>query len=90
MSDERAEHAAKILDDWATAIRGNWGGIDGRTCRMELNEISAYLRGEKETLTLQDVGVCKLGEWGPHWDEGRFSGMHEGVECNQGVGERDT
>ena len=66
---EHAETAAAVLDDWAAAIRGDWGSIDGRTCRDELNEISAFLRGRQDTLTPKDVGVCTKGKYGPHWDD---------------------
>ena len=64
--NERTEHAAAILDKWGHAIRGDWRSIDGRQCRTELDEISAYLRGKKETLTAADVGVCEYGG-SPHW-----------------------
>ena len=62
---DRALHAADILDDWAAAIRGDWGSIDGRTCRMQLETIGAYLRDACDELTLSDVGVCTFG--GAHW-----------------------
>lgn len=65
----RAEIAASVLDNWATAIRGDWSSIDGRTCRDELGDISAFLRGETDTLTSEDVGVCTKGEFGAHWDD---------------------
>ncbi len=64
----RAEIAASVLDNWATAIRGDWASIDGRACRTELGDISAFLRGETDTLTPEDVGVCMKGDFGAHWD----------------------
>ncbi len=69
MRTERTEIAANVLDDWATAIRGDWGSIDGRTCRDELGEVSRFLRGDRDTLTQEDVGVCIKGEFGAHWDD---------------------
>ena len=60
-------NVADLLDDWATAIRVDWGSIDGRTCRTELNELSAYLRGERDLPTHEDIGVCVEGEYGAHW-----------------------
>ena len=73
----RSLHAASVLDNWASALRGNWADIDGRSCRAQLDEIAAYLRGNRDTLTNQDVGVCMIGS--PHWDEGKFPWLHEGV-----------
>ena len=67
-NQRRREVAAAVLDDWATAIRGDWGSIDGRTCRDELGEISAFLLGERDTLTPKDVGVCTEGKYGAHWE----------------------
>lgn len=62
----QARHAAEILDMWAEALRGDWSNIDGRQSSQELSAISAYLRGERQTLTPADVGICVLGGT-PHW-----------------------
>ena len=78
MSD-RSEHAADILDKWADAIRGDWGSIDGRSCRLQLNEISTFLRGEQEGLALVDVGVCDRGKYGAHWADD-FNDDHECID----------
>lgn len=78
--DLRVEKAAAILDHWASALRGDWGSIDGRTCRDELNRVSEFLRGERETLTLDDVGVCIEGEYGAHWQQ-PSAGYHDGKSC---------
>ena len=75
METDRKETAAAILDDWASALRGDWGSIDGRTCRVQLGVVSAFLRGELDTLTHVDVGVCSLGEYGAHWPH---NGYHDG------------
>ncbi len=66
INDRRMAHAAMLLDDWADAIRGDWGTIDGRTCRAQLWCITNYLRGERETLTAVDIGICLKGGT-PHW-----------------------
>ena len=66
LSVPREERAAYVLDAWAEAIRGDWGSIDGRTCRFELNEVSRFLRGQKDTLTFDDVGVCRC-DGTTHW-----------------------
>lgn len=44
---------------------GDWGSIDGRSSRSQLWEISSYLRGSKEKLTADDIGICLEG--GAHW-----------------------
>lgn len=64
--DERAKRAAVVLDAWADAIRGDWGTIDGRACRDELNAISEFLRGSTDSLTFTDVGVCRCNGF-THW-----------------------
>ncbi len=41
--------------------------IDGRSCRAQLAEVSTYLIGARDTLTLEDVNVCDKGTDGVHW-----------------------
>ena len=67
MTAERAERAAEVLDAWGEAIRSDWNDIDGRSCKEELATISAYLRGEIETLRFDDVGVCRCDGPFAHW-----------------------
>ncbi len=64
--NEREQRAAIVLDAWAEAIRMDWGTIDGRTCRAQLGDVSKYLRGEKDTLSFDDVGVCRCNGT-THW-----------------------
>jgi len=64
---DRIEVAAKTLDAWGEAIRGNWGDVDGRSSRAQLSRVSAFLRGDRDQLTLLDVDVCDEGEGSPHW-----------------------
>ena len=84
VASTREEKAADVLDAWGTAIRMNWGDIDGRSCKRQLQEISAYLRGERDSLALEDVGVCVDGERRtPHWSgDGEWYGYHEG-KCHE-------
>ncbi|KKK67580.1 hypothetical protein LCGC14_2952660 [marine sediment metagenome] len=63
----RLSIAAEVLDAWGEAIRGDWSDIDGRSCRAQLDEVSAYLRGVRAELTLSDVNVCDEGDGSPHW-----------------------
>ena len=77
---ERAAIAAKVLDAWGSAIRGNWGDIDGRSCQSELWLISAFLEGRRDTLTPADVGVCVEGDYSPHW-----MGDGMGHTCKDGL-----
>jgi len=76
MTTKRVETAASVLDAWGEAIRGDWGGVDGRSCRAQLGAISSYLRGESDSLYPRDVGVCMVD--GPHWFWNGF-----GHECEE-------
>ena len=70
---DRERRAAAVLEAWGSAIRGDWSEIDGRSCKAQLAEISAYLRGETDVLTAGLVGVCYCDqgysdtEATPHW-----------------------
>ena len=63
---ERAEIGGYLIDIWAVALRGDWGSVDGRQCRSQLNEISSFLRGGREP-SLTDIGVCNQGTESAHW-----------------------
>ena len=64
---------ADLLDEYARALRGSWGDIDGRSEQIVLNELAAAIReygnaplGTSEVLRLRDyLGVCSYG--GGHW-----------------------
>ena len=66
---------ADLLDEYARALRGSWGGIDGRSEQSALNCLSATIReygsnplADSEVLRLRDdLGVCPYG--GGHWTE---------------------
>ena len=66
---------ADLLDEYARALRGSWGDIDGRSEQLSLNCLSAAIReygsnplDTSEVLSLRDaLGVCPHG--GGHWTE---------------------
>ena len=66
---------ADLLDEYARALRGSWGGIDGRHEQASLNCLSAAIReygsnplADSKVLSLRDaLGVCPHG--GGHWTE---------------------
>lgn len=67
--------AADLLDEYAQALRGSWGGIDGRSERAALNCLSSAIRehGNAPLTDAQvarlreDLGVCLHG--GSHWTD---------------------
>ena len=70
MNEENVKIISTVLDEWAQAIRGDWGSIDGRTCRSELQNLSSYLFVD-EPLEVEYVrytaGICVEGKG--HWLE---------------------
>ena len=66
---------ADLLDEYARALRGSWGDIDGRSEQISLNELAAAIRKhgsnplvDSEVLKLRDdLGVCLHG--GGHWTD---------------------
>ena len=66
---------ADLLDEYARALRGSWGGIDGRYEQISLNDLAAAIREygsapltDSEVLRLRDnLGVCPRG--GGHWTD---------------------
>ena len=64
-----------ILDEYAQAIRGSWGDIDGRSMKLEINEVTDWIRENGITdLTEFEVkkwryrlDICISGEG--HWTE---------------------
>lgn len=62
----------EVLREWAEALRGDWGSIDGRGCRSELETLAALIDVAVEEplkMTLaqvrDQVGICLHG--GGHW-----------------------
>lgn len=66
---------ADLLDEYAQALRGSWGDIDGRSGQISLNCLSAMIREfgnapltDSEVARLRyDLGVCPHG--GSHWTD---------------------
>ena len=64
-----------ILDEYAQAIRGSWGDIDGRSMKLQINEVTDWIRENGITdLTEFEVkkwryrlNICISGEG--HWTE---------------------
>ena len=70
MSDNRAV-VARALRAWGSAIRGDWGSIDGRTCRDEVGELAALLKDDAPEVTYaqacRSAGVCWFSKaWPEH------------------------
>jgi len=70
MNEENVKIISTVLDEWAQAIRGDWGSIDGRTCRSELQNLSSFLMAE-EPLDIEylrwNAEICPEGKG--HWLE---------------------
>lgn len=68
MADNTAV-AAKALREYADAIRGDWGSIDGRSEKNSLNRLADVIEDRDTEVsidTLRDVlGVCPHGQG--HW-----------------------
>ena len=59
---------AQCLREYADALRGDWGSIDGRSEKASLNDLAdAILAPESKTVTRlrEDLGVCARGDG--HW-----------------------
>lgn len=71
------DEVVTVLMEWAQAIRNDWGSIDGRSSRDELNWLATCLVASHDPSlaahvpTLRSVrdeaGVCVYG--GGHWQE---------------------
>lgn len=66
-----SENAVTALREYANAIRGDWGSIDGRSVKGDLNAIADALDGSlfpaDDSLTAwrERLGICPSGEG--HW-----------------------
>ena len=57
-------NAVRVLREYANALRGDWGSIDGRSEKMSLNAIAdAIVSNEPHTMeSLRNAaGVCPAG-----------------------------
>jgi hypothetical protein len=70
MSDGQTE-LVKVIEGFGAAIRGDWGSIDGRTVRDQMESAAAQVVGGDSAATaLADNGVCPLRRcWDEHCDE---------------------
>lgn len=72
------EQVAKVLREYGQAIRGDWSEIDGRSVRIDMEEIARWVEDPSLLGALQHggyeglraarcaVGICPEG--GGHWD----------------------
>lgn len=60
---------AQILTEFGSAIRGDWGSIDGRSVRDGMDRVAASLRSGEATIASMrgDLDLCPSGEG--HWTE---------------------
>lgn len=74
-----AHPAIHALREYGSAIRGDWGSIDGRSVRGDLDRLADALEGRGAaaeydlTYWREDLGICPQG--GGHWVD------HCGDEC---------
>lgn len=67
---ETTQVPVMALREWASAIRGDWGDIDGRSVKAELNGIADAIEGVGHAdWTIErwreDLSLCPSGEG--HW-----------------------
>lgn len=75
-AEPNATHAevVGVLREWGKAIRGDWGGIDGRSCRDSLDRLANHLdfahehgeAGASLRRVRYDADVCQFGKG--HWE----------------------
>ena len=61
----------RAMREWASAIRGDWSYIDGRSVKAEVEGWVSVLTGEEPDRTIErwrdSLGLCPQG--GGHWTE---------------------
>lgn len=63
--------ALTVLREYASAIRGDWGDLDGRCIKAALNDLADAIEGVGQTADWSveqhraDAGLCPSG--GGHW-----------------------
>lgn len=66
---EQSAPPIRALREWASAIRGNWGDIDGRTAKTALLNIADAIDGMGSPHPIEwwreDLSLCPNGEG--HW-----------------------
>lgn len=75
--ESNREVVRRALSAWASAIRLDWGSIDGRGCRDELNALGALLMDDAPETRFEDAcrlaGVCPVEHtWPEHCPEAKF------------------
>lgn len=75
MTNASFEDVRGVLYEYGSALRGDWGSIDGRCCESELGDLNRYLfvahrdgdAGVSLSQVRVDAGVCRAG--GGHWPD---------------------
>jgi hypothetical protein len=68
---KEVEVAFGLLGEWRAALRGDWGSIDGRSSRSELESWEAIMRAAMDgnpvdvSRARELMGLCPHG--GAHW-----------------------
>jgi len=70
-----SDHSALIraMDEYGSAMRGDWSDFDGRSLRAVINDWTAELAGLKEPISIEQhragLGLCPDGggHWGGKW-----------------------
>lgn len=68
-------NTADLLSEYASALRGSWGDIDGRSEQISLNKLAELIRkkgadqlSEPDVVSMRDsLSVCPSGEG--HWTQ---------------------
>lgn len=80
MASDRELKAATFVERYGQAVRGDWSALDGRSVRDAMDEVAAFLRGERDDLSLSNWYVCEegaVGHWLPDSYHGYCSLYHE-------------
>lgn len=68
-SADGLKDAAVVLREYGAAMRGDWGNIDGRAVRGDLEDIAGWIDNPVAFPGLlaarEQVGICRSG--GGHW-----------------------
>ena len=70
MSDKTEPVGVRVLREYANALRGDWGSIDGRSEKISINAIAdAIVADEPPTIEAlrAEADLCPQG--GGHWTE---------------------
>lgn len=65
------DQIARLLSEFGSAIRGDWGGIDGRSIQGDMDNFASWVRNPESLPDIKTcrgwMGICPHGEG--HWDD---------------------